>query len=56
MTVTQGPAENREKEIQTEFPVEEGLTFGTQSQEGRQENLVPEEGSNVLSTDSFGIR
>lgn len=34
-------------EIRTNWPVEEGLTAGTQKQTGRQTNLLPEEGSLV---------
>lgn len=36
-----------EKELKRNWPHEEGLTAGTQKQEGRQSNLVPEEGSLV---------
>lgn len=32
-----------EKEIKTDWPVDEGLTAGTQKQTGRTENLVAEE-------------
>lgn len=42
MAIQAGPAERGEKEIQTKWPVEEGLTGGTQKQEGRQINLVAE--------------
>jgi len=31
-----------EKELKTDWPVEEGLTAGTQKQTGRTMNLVPE--------------
>lgn len=36
-----------EKELQTDWPIEEGLTARTTKQTGRVMNLVPEEGSNV---------
>ncbi len=36
-----------EKELLTEWPIEEGLTGGTQKQTGRVMNLIPEEGSVV---------
>ena len=34
-----------EKELRTSWPIEEGLTAQTQKQEGRESNLIPEEGS-----------
>jgi hypothetical protein len=43
------------KIIKTVYPVEEGLEAGTQKQEGRQINLVPEDSSKVLSVDKTGI-
>ena len=36
-----------EKEVKTAYPNEDGLEAGTQKQEGRQSNLVAEQGSNV---------
>jgi len=39
--------------VRTEYPVEDGLTAGTQKQEGRQSNLVPEDSSLVLEEDKF---
>ena len=47
--VTQGPAERGEKEIKTDWPIDEGLTAGTEKQEGRISKLQFQEGSNVLS-------
>ena len=44
-----------EKELKTDWPVEEGLTARTQKQTGRTENLVFEE-SKVLSRNLIGIR
>ena len=42
-TITVGNAAGKgEKEIMTRYPVEDGLTAGTQKQEGRIKNLVPE--------------
>ena len=43
-TITVGDAASKgEKEIRRRYPVEEGLTAGTQKQEGRISNLVPQE-------------
>ncbi len=36
-----------EKELKTDWPIEEGLTARTQTQTGRQMRLIPEEGSVV---------
>tara|TARA_R100001480_G_scaffold130684_2_gene128117 strand:+ start:563 stop:730 length:168 start_codon:yes stop_codon:yes gene_type:complete len=47
MTITSDPAEIKQKEIKTEWPVEEGLTAGTQKQTGRTTNLVIQEQSLV---------
>ena len=43
------------KEIATRYPIEEGLTARTQSQTGRQMNLVAEEGSVVPARNKVGI-
>ena len=43
------------KEIATDYPNEEGLTAGTQTQVGRQENLLPESSSKVLLRNRRGI-
>ena len=42
-----------EKELKTNWPIEEGLTAGTQTQTGRISNLIPEEES--LIEDRFKI-
>jgi hypothetical protein len=34
-------------ELRRSYPFEKGLTKGTQTQEGRQMNLTPRDGSNV---------
>lgn len=47
--ITFDKAEQGEKELKTKYPVEEGLTAGTQKQTGRISNLIFQEGSNVLS-------
>lgn len=47
--MVQGPAEVGQKEIRTDWPVEEGVIVETTSQIGRTINLVFQEGSNVLS-------
>ena len=44
-----------EKELKTKWPVEEGLTAGTQKQTGRQMNLVAEEGSLVNRREKVGF-
>ena len=46
---------SRTRDIATRYPVEEGLTAGTQTQTGRQTNLIPEEGSNVLRSEKVGL-
>ena len=38
-----------EKELKTNWPIEEGLTAGTTKQTGRQENLIPQ-GLNGIKT------
>ena len=45
-----------EKELKTEWPIEEGLTAATQKQKGRSSYLVAEEGSVVLERNLEGIR
>tara|TARA_Y100000310_G_scaffold48966_1_gene45297 strand:- start:4045 stop:4209 length:165 start_codon:yes stop_codon:yes gene_type:complete len=42
MVIQEGPSEVKQKGVRTEWPVEEGLTAGTQKQEGRTSNLVPQ--------------
>ena len=42
-------------EIRTDYPVEEGLTAGTQKQTGMEMALVAEEGSIVREIDKTGI-
>ena len=44
-----------EKEIQTDWPHESGLIAGTTKQEGRQMNLVAEEGSLVPQRKKVGL-
>ena len=48
-------ATHNEKEVLTRYPVEEGLTAGTQKQEGRVTNLVAEEGSLISEKDKVGL-
>ena len=48
-------ATHNEKEVKTEYPVEEGLTAGTQKQTGRQLNLVPQEYSTISQDERFGM-
>lgn len=49
-----GTGSSGDKEIKTDWPVEEGLTAGTQKQTGRTENLVAEEEDLTLSTQKWG--
>ena len=42
-----------EKGIRTEWPVEEGLTAGTQTQQGRESTLVPEEPTLLKQTNNW---
>lgn len=44
-----------EKELKRDWPHETGLTARTQKQEGRQTNLVAEEGSIVPKRERVGI-
>lgn len=50
-----GTATNRQKEIITDWPHEEGLILGTTKIDGKEMNLVPEEESLVLPSDRLGI-
>ena len=44
-----------EKELKTDWPVEEGLTAETQKQTGRQTNLIAEEGSLIPRRKKVGL-
>jgi len=56
MTITVGDAAtHNEKEVKTRYPVEEGLTGGTQKQTGRTTNLVPQEKSLVPDRKKVGL-
>tara|TARA_Y100000310_G_scaffold316313_2_gene367854 strand:- start:244 stop:414 length:171 start_codon:yes stop_codon:yes gene_type:complete len=56
MTITVGDAAtHNEKEVKTRYPVEEGLTGGTEKQTGRTTNLVPEEKSLVPDREKIGL-
>jgi hypothetical protein len=44
------------KEIATRYPVTDGLVAGTTTQTGHEENLIPEEGSNIPRRLTVGIR
>ena len=48
--------ENRQKELKTKWPFTSGLTAGTQKQEGRNEKLMPQDGSTVLKRNRAGIK
>ena len=55
-TITVGDAAGKgEKEIATRYPVEDGLTAGTQRQIGRIKNLVPQRSSLVARKDKVGL-
>ena len=54
-SIQQGPAGIKEKELRRDFPVETGLTFGTQRQEGNVSNLVVQEKSLVFEVDKSGF-
>lgn len=47
---------NRCKELKTNWPIESGLTAGTQKQTGRTENLIAQTGTNVLRRYRKGIK
>ena len=47
--------ENKRKELKTDWPIEEGLTGGTQKQTGRTMNLLAQTGSNVPSKRRIGL-
>lgn len=44
-----------QKELKTDWPVEEGLTAGTQTQTERITNLVAEEGSLLTEREKEGL-
>ncbi len=54
-SIQQGPAEIKEKELRRDFPVEEGLNFGLQRQEGNVSNLVVQEKSLVAEVEKVGF-
>ena len=55
-TITVGDAAtHNEKEVKTDYPVEEGLVAGTTKQTGRQSFLIPEK-SVVSKRKCVGIR
>jgi len=45
---------NKQKELKTKWPIEEGLTAKTQKQTGRVMNLVPKQ-TNVPKKDKVGL-
>lgn len=46
----------KEKELKTNWPIEEGLTARTQTQTGRLQTLEPEEKSNIPERLKRGIQ
>jgi len=55
MVTVGSAATHNEKEVRTDYPVEEGLTAGTQKQTGREMNLVAEESSSVPERKRVGL-
>ena len=55
MAIQEGPGGPKQKAVKTRWPVEEGLTAGTQRQKGRQTHLIAEEGSNVPEREKVGL-
>lgn len=55
MTAVGDAATHNEKEVMTRYPVDKGLTAGTETQEGNQINLIPEKGSNVPLRKQVGL-
>jgi len=56
MTITVGDvATHNEQEVVTRYPVDEGLTAGTEKQTGRLLNLIAQEGSVVTRRESCGL-
>jgi hypothetical protein len=49
------PATHNEKEVKTIYPVDKGLTAGTQTQEGRESVLIAEENSLVAERLKVGL-
>lgn len=55
MTIQSDASGLRQKEILTKWPVVEGDTLGTTKIEGKQINLVPEEGTTILESERVGL-
>jgi len=53
--IKQGPSGIKQKELQIEWPVEEGLTAATQRQKGRQTQLQVQERSVVKRNEQVGF-
>jgi len=53
--ISEGPGGIKTRIIDRNYPNEEGLTGGTQTQEGRITNLVPEEKSLVPEREKVGL-
>jgi len=51
----EGSAKSGEKWLKTDYPITSGLQAQTQKQEGRESNLVAEEGSTILSKEYEGL-
>lgn len=50
-----GSGSHSSRFIKTDYPIEEGLTAGTQKQTGRESNLTPQESSMILDKDRTGL-
>ena len=55
VAISEGPGGVKERTIKRFNPVEEGLTGGTQRQEGRVMNLVVEEASLLYKHETEGL-
>jgi hypothetical protein len=53
--VNVGTGTGKTRIVKRKYPIEEGLIAGTTKQEGREENLIPEEKSTILEKDRRGL-
>lgn len=50
-----GTGKSKTRFITTKWPIESGLEAGTEKQEGRESNLIPERESLILEEDKKGL-
>ena len=55
VAISEGPDAIKQKAIKRNWPVDEGLTGGTNTQEGRVTNLVVQEKSLVSKREKVGL-